>query len=449
VCDLRKEGCGQCSRAHLPCTGYRDTTAIRFENQTTAVEQKALRRTNATGLGVRAVNLSICHQAREIFYHDHVVGEGKNYSFLMQHYSPTAKDEYLHRSIDVVSLAYLSHQKHSPSARAEARRQYVDVLRLVRKALQSPESASKDSMLQSALLLDMYEKISNRKPQYDGAWASHIRGAFSLFRLDDDQQHPQLDRLCMLERLNTNILISCTISDTEIPNELLASQTIFTSPIKWMKFKFMVNFARLSRQVKFRLLNDDEIVGSAIKLDSQFLEIYSQLPHPGRPKTISVEAKSAHHYENYHYTYTNEHMGQMWNVFRITRILICEIIVSHCSQPLVNSTLDSEISILEYATAIISQLSREICATIPESLTKLADAKNHLPCYRLIFPLYIAAQSPTASEAMIQYAIQQLRFMADAYGIEGALIIAGILESGERTNPWEVYALLGSYAFVC
>ena len=384
-----------------------------------------------------------------MFYHDHVVGESKNYSFLMQHYSPTARDECLCRSIDVVSLAYLSHQKHSPSALAEARRQYVNALRLVRKALQSPESASKDSTLLSILLLDMYEKISNRKPQYDGAWASHIRGAFSLVRLDGDQQHRQLDRLHMLERLSTNILISCTVSDGDIPNELLALQMIVTSPLKRRKFELMVNFARLNRQAKFRLLSDDEIVGSAIKLDSQFLELSSQIPPSWRHETVSVEAKSAHHYEQYHYTYTNEHMGQMWNVFRLTRILICEMIVSYCSQPLINSILDSENSTLEYAITTITQLSREICATVPESLTKPADAKNHLPCYRLIFPLYVAAQSPTASEAMIQYAIQQLCFIAGAHGIEDALVIARILELGERTNPWEVYALLGSYAFVC
>jgi hypothetical protein len=83
------------------------------------------------------------------------------------------------------------------------------------------------------------------------------------------------------------------------------------------------------------------------------------------------------------------------------------------------------------------------------SLARQANAKQHVPCYRLIFPLYVAAQSPTASKAIKQHAIQQLHFMADHHDIENALAVTKILESGERRNPWNVYALLGSHAFVC
>lgn len=450
LCDLRKEGCGQCSRARLTCTGYRDTAAIRIENQTAAVQQKVLRGThNPAGLGLQAVNLSICHQAREMFYHDHVFGESKAYSFLMQHYSPTASDDYLGSSIAAVSLAYLNHQKHSPSALVEAWQQYVGALRLLRKALQSPELASEDSTLLSTLLLDMYEKISTRKLQSDGACASHIRGAFSLVRLDGDRRHCELDHLRMLDRLSINVLISCLASDSSVPDELLALRGIVTPPVKRKESELIFDFARLKRQAKFRLLGDDEIVRRIIKLDSQLWELSSQLNPSLQHEALSVEAKSAHQYEHYHYTFTTDYSGRMWRVFCFTRILICEMIISHCSQPLINSTLDSENSNLEYAITTITQLSRDICATVPEVLTKPADADNHLPYYRLIFPLYVAAQSLTASEAMVQYVIQQLRFIADAQGIKVALFVAQILESGERPNPWEVCALLGTYDFVC
>jgi hypothetical protein len=95
-----------------------------------------------------------------------------------------------------------------------------------------------------------------------------------------------------------------------------------------------------------------------------------------------------------------------------------------------------------YATTTIDQISRKIYATVPQcicsssnffckdttrtdllpvvpiqdartSLARQGNAKQHVPCYRLAFPLYVAVQSQTASKAIKQYAIQQLHFMAD------------------------------------
>ena len=37
--------------------------------------------------------------------------------------------------------------------------------------------------------------------------------------------------------------------------------------------------------------------------------------------------------------------------------------------------------------------------------------------------------------------------MASEIGIRNAAVVANILERGDGTNPWIVYALLGSYAF--
>jgi hypothetical protein len=39
--------------------------------------------------------------------------------------------------------------------------------------------------------------------------------------------------------------------------------------------------------------------------------------------------------------------------------------------------------------------------------------------------------------------------MADHHGIENAAHVAHILQSGESRDPWHIYAMLGSYAFVC
>lgn len=63
--------------------------------------------------------------------------------------------------------------------------------------------------------------------------------------------------------------------------------------------------------------------------------------------------------------------------------------------------------------------------------------------------MYVAAQSPAGSPALRPWVIEQLRFMADYHAIANAARVASILEGGEKRDPWLVYAMLGSYAFVC
>ena len=80
-----------------------------------------------------------------------------------------------------------------------------------------------------------------------------------------------------------------------------------------------------------------------------------------------MDEKSAHHHEAYHYTYTDEPIGQMWNVLQLTRILLRELIFSRCPKPAIGPASGSGQSSLEYyATTTIDQMSREICATVPQ-----------------------------------------------------------------------------------
>ena len=192
-----------------------------------------------------------------------------------------------------------------------------------------------------------------------------------------------------------------------------------------------------------------------------------------------MDEKSTHHYELYHHVYPAEHIVQMWNTLRLTRILLNELICLHCLDRDGCVRRDSEAcAIYEYATGTIIEMASGICASLPPYVghysvsSKLSvtntdssgaisagDARilsvgqsnvtHHLPCYRLIFPLYVAAQSIAAPQSLKLWAIGQLHFMAEIHAIENAAAVARILESGEKKNLWLVYAMLGSYAFVC
>lgn len=150
------------------------------------------------------------------------------------------------------------------------------------------------------------------------------------------------------------------------------------------------------------------------------------------------------------------------------RILLNEQIASLC--------LDSEGAVRKDPRALaihqdlaetIKSMASNICASVPQYIGGLSgdfhsaggDARvsfdqrpnppQHLPCYRLIFPLYVAAQAVGAPSLVKPRVIEQLLFMAEYHAIENAAKVAKILESGERGDVWCVYALLGSYGFVC
>ena len=70
--------------------------------------------------------------------------------------------------------------------------------------------------------------------------------------------------------------------------------------------------------------------------------------------------------------------------------------------------------------------------------------------YTLIYPLYTAYWSRKCTSVARTWIIEQLDRVAEHFGIKEAKSVAEILrgsKDGLRVEPWEVYRLLGSYAF--
>ena len=484
-CDLQKDGCSQCRRVQLVCSGYRDTEALRIKDESSAVRRKVVSR-DSTKLTLQSLNVSICHQAKDVFYSNYVVGSSKPFDFLEPFYWPNAVDEHLTRTVDAVALAYLNYQRRSPLALEEARRQYVTALQLTNSALQSRDLATKDSTFLAVLLLDLYEKITCKEPQYEGAWAAHLTGALTIVKLRGEQQFNDPHGLRLLVRLSMNLLISCMVSDKPIPPELLSLRANIVDHVakpldpKWKESDLMVDFAQLGQSIKEGALSEDEASSSLMDLDARFLAFCVEVAPTWQYKTVRVAEKSAHHYELYHHVYPDEFTAQTWNLLRITRIMLNELICSYCLDDQGDIRQDPEATQALYQNGreTIRQMSDAICASIPQYIADPAESftnsramftpkligavqdshvpsiaqprpSHYLPCYRLIYPLYIAARSKMASPSLRPWAIEQLRFMAEYHAIENAAAVADILESGGSGHPWLVYAMLGSYAFVC
>jgi hypothetical protein len=439
----------------------------------------------------QSLEIPMSSQAKDLFYYNYVVGTLKPFDFLQMFYSPTSKDDHLTTSMDAVALAYLNYQRHVPNAQSEARQQYVAALRLMNKAIQDPELAKKDSTMLAILLLDLYEKITNTEPHYGGAWAAHLQGALTLVKMRGEKQFDDPHALRMLVRVSMNEIISCVASHRPVSEEILAlrakiaAHTSSPDP-KARESDLMIDFAKLRHDIEDGGMPDDEALSSLQALDGRFLELSMDVQPAWQFEIVEVEEKSSHHWESYHHMYPLEQIGQMWNVLRLTRIFLHELILSRCSDTEeVRSPNSKAPSLRQQATETIEKMTSEICATVPQyigdlsasGLHKLAgtpartvslspsapesedislvehatklNPTHHLPCYRLIFPLYVAAQSSASPAGLRPWAIKQLHFMAEYHAIKNAARVAEILGSGECRDPWSVYTLLGSYAFVC
>ena len=472
LCDLNRDGCAQCRRAQLVCGGYKDTTALRINDETLAVQARSGGSWAHTL--PRTVELPIRQRAKDIFYYNYVVGKAQPLDFLQPYYDkcPSGTDNLL-ESIDAVSLAYLNFQKRTSSAHREAQQHYISALRLTRSALGDPDDAKKDSTILSIMLLDMYEKITNNEiDQDEEAWATHINAALALVKLRGDEQFQEPASMRMLIRLSINAAINCNLSERPISPQLLnlrrALATYIPKPSnpKWRQTELMQGYMELRQRMNDSTISDLEVVRNTRDIDSKISAFTKDFEPHWRQKIVYVQHKSRHHFEAYHHAYETEESARMWNAVRLRRILLNEIIWSH------SRVLSGEEQ--DLSRQIVNDMAREICSTVPQfihgialpirimtsavdglSLDKAKQPKvepnvaQQLACYRLIYPLYVAAQSPLVSQDIRDWIIGELRFIADFYAIENAAKVVKILEEGEIGNPWRVYKILGSYAFVC
>lgn len=288
-------------------------------------------------------------------------------------YSLIPKDGHLTASMDAVALAYLNYQRHTPNVQTEARQHYITALRLMSKALQDPELARKNSSLLAILLLDLYEKVTNKEPHYEGAWAAHLQGALALVKMRGDEQFNDPMVVRILLRVSTNQIISCIATHRPVPEDVVALRHAIAgrisspSQLKLKESDLMIEYARLRYKIENAGLSDKEAILSLQELDERFEILSMNVRSTWQFKDVQVLEKSIHHWESYHHVYPSESIAQVWNVIRVTRILLNELLLDRSfnfeedeySKP-------KTLSIRQHALDVIVRMVSDICASIPQ-----------------------------------------------------------------------------------
>lgn len=450
-CDLQSEACGQCIRAFRTCSGYRNTQKIRIRVENERIVRKTWMK--APHFMPKSLPLSMDWQARDAFFACYL--DSKCWDFLKPYHHLSNTPEHLTLAIEAVSLAYLWHQVYSDAALTTARKRYISALRINNATLSAPQGATPSTALMATLLLDLFEKITNGESR-KGLWTSHVQGALALVDHRGLSEFDSKVDLNMLMRLVTHHIVSCVASDSPIPANILAIQTYVSSrssaqsPV--LEFTdLLAQYANLRSKISSGLFSVEECIDLCTQVDGMIRAMMEDLPPSWQYKSIAPTAESERVFNLYYDQYSNTKVCQALNLLRVLRILLNELLINYHSY---SPTESQRSKSTQTACTNINTTASGICASVPQYIECSPLNENHthtpshnLTVYTLIFPLYVAAQSTVIAFGMRYWIIEQLHHIGTHFSVRNAEIVAQMLEERSMIGLWDVYAMLGGYAF--
>lgn len=424
----------------------------------------------------QSLPLAIDMQARDAFFAYYIAS--KCWDFLKPYHHPTDSPEHLTLAIEAVSLAYLWHQVYSDAALATAREKYILALRMTTKALSSPKHATKDTTLMASLLLDLFEKITDSEPRNNESWTSHVDGALAIVKFRGLEQFQDPSEFKILVRLSIHYIVGCVASGSPVPDILNAIQAFIGKRIAvrnpiWRLSNLMIQYADLRSEIERDVRSDNEYIESSIELDGEIQALELELPASWQYSTMFLDHNSDRTFDLRSDSYSNPRICQARNILRVIRILLNEYLTQRY---LASSTSDEYLALIDVARDKIETSAGEICACVPQNVDCDGAARQRLPasdrselpgqtldrgptraghfhtpdhqldCYTLIFPLYIAGRSKAVPNVR-PWVLKQLHYISSHFCVRNAEVVAQMLEQETDVSPWEVYAMLGSYAF--
>ena len=458
-CDLRRTVCGQCKRANLVCSGFRDPGQLIIRDETSATRWKYsdgpwTDKDVTLSLGSE-LRLAPEVQARFAFFAHYVFGLSRSYDVLLPLYQSAPADGYLSAGVDAASAAFLAFQEYTPQMLRLAKERYLAAARLLRRALERPEAMASDTTLQTVLLLDLFEKLVNSAPKSSSLWMSHVRGGVALIKARGFGQFPSYASRRLAARLYVTVIISAAAANARVPDGIeelgrnLAGHLPNIDP-KWLVTGLVVKVVNLRASIADGDLSGGDIIASTQEIDLEFQELERGLPPGWEFIRVSVEydlpGELGIHYDQYR----DHFVTQVRNVIRTMRLLLQHTILKHrrelCDEADTNFGLEEE-------DQVTDSLCREICSSAPQFVwpgfrfTNMSpfSTLQMLQCYTLLGPLYLAGQLHSNPKVR-QWIIGVMRYMAEVGGMRRAQQVADILENSPDVSYWDVYTMLGSYA---
>ncbi|KAH7168396.1 hypothetical protein DER46DRAFT_597295 [Fusarium sp. MPI-SDFR-AT-0072] len=487
-CDLSRPACRQCRRAGSRCDGYRGEESVTFRDQTTETlgkmsffpnansppispngnqdvlvrpelyQQAAFRPSQDPPSHYPWFRLAVTpkDQALHFFFHHYVVHEsGRSPTHPDCHgiiYKRATEPGYLADLINAVGLTGLAYMRNAPALISVASQAFSRALHGICAALMDPSEASSDQMLVAVMLLALYETVNSSSNGDLSSWSRHVDGALALIQLRGaGQLRNRIGRSIFLH-LRTEILIDCLQRGLRVPSILInlmaearSNETAQEAPAARLA-DIIVNVCAVVALAK-EDITDEMNLSSYV---SALLSIDTDLKHWGQTLPAEYEYKTRIHpsareeaevFMGQYHIYSSVEIANTWNLQRCARIILRQALVEAISTCLpISSSLSilpslpvSYSDLLLTSDAVIKEISSDICYSVSLILHNVDEAGKSSDlraayAVHLLWPLYIAGTTHTASDPLQEWIISTMEIIDNATGIQKASRIALILQ---------------------
>lgn len=407
----------------------------------------------ATGLAHPAsLQLGWDVRARYAFFSIYIMGLSRSYGALAPLYSRAPHMQHLHASVDAVSLAFMACHLDSPALERPAREKYVVAIRSLGQALRDPQASTSDETLQSVLLLDLYEKMVNRDVRNSITWLGHVRGAMTLVRTRGRRNFSTPLACELAARVAIALTISCGAAGVSLPGALKVLRTALDSSSsaagpKWDYTAIMFDIVNFRVDVFAGNIASPAVVASKARVfDSYLAGLETRLPTSWKSQRVYTDRHEPCVFGRYYDVHSTHYAAQVWNGIWTQRLVLNDMIQKHEPGGPTSPGATS-------AAKTIADITRQICAAVPQFVLPAARTENSVPfsplqrlqCHTMLAKLHVAGQLSTDAY-MRSWIFEVLEHLAEVGSIKMAREVADHLRTRQDVDFWHPYCMTGSYA---
>lgn len=367
----------------------------------------------------------------------------------------TSNNQMISACIRAVGLASLANIRSEKQVLTQARKEYVESLRMVNNALRVPSEAVQDSTLLGVMLLSFFEQITCVDGQFLHIWRQHVNGAALLVKLRGTHQFTYKVGLQMFQHICQNLTTNCIQTGLPVSQHIIelreqCAQYIDTKSPIWHIGDTMIKLTLLRSRVANGSNNDndmDQILQDALDLDLEFKTISTRLSAEMPYHTCFDPSDPRFHKGTYH-IYPSVWALYAWNSLRSGRCLLHQLIRSQMLKGFSaippRFLSPAHISIFQESIETLLQMINDILCSAAQ-LVGWIPTPNQAPekepitagARLLIWPFYVAIHICTSMgffatfPRIDKYMMNVLAEVGRQSGILAATLLSSLLEDRE------------------
>ncbi|KAJ5176846.1 uncharacterized protein N7482_002723 [Penicillium canariense] len=374
--------------------------------------------------------------------------------YFMHVYAPTAAFEYLSEVSSIYltkeplgdallapSLLLFSQNLRLPTVQSLAQTHYAKALRSTNSALSSPGLAEDNGTLLAVLLLSLYEALDFQGRKVPSNWNAHTQGASELLRLRGEGQFDNPLGRHLFRHASSNIRTHCAQLGVNTPSVLGTLENgylemIYPSEPSRRFGQVVDSIANLRANI--HKLSPIGHLRKVLELDLELEDVLNSLRRDAPFEVIDITAMPGRifTYKNQIHQYLSPRIARMWNMLRIARLFLIQMVYHAVAlkRPPEQLTNEEHIRVHKLTTVISTKMISEILQSVPSALE--LSLNPMMSSRSLIYPLSGIAVFEFASPDATEYAIDRLAFIGRQYGFAQAVDSTNMVLQNHDFENW-------------